>query len=275
VDDLYEKDPMTKPANHGKTKPYYAVSLERGLSVLRCFTSDRPTWSLSQISKAIRLNKTSTFRYVNTLIELGYLKRDPQTKMLRLGPQILIFSLGYLHSTDLREIARPLIDEVSETHDITIELAVYEEDTMVVLYRREASQAFGLRFPISRRKEQFYLSAIGKTILAHLSHADINDLLGKIDLIPKTENTFTQKEALIDELSLTRKRGYALNNEEWMQGVIGIAAPVMDQRTDSVVGAVCFDFLTLHHSIPMIENEFADIIINLADNISRLVEIHG
>ena len=123
---------MPKKPNNNTSKQYYSVSLERGLSILRCFTPDRPVWSLKHISETIGLNKTSTYRFANTLVQLGYLKKDPQTKLMRLGPQIATFGLGYFYSNTLREIARPLIDEISDTYNITTELAFYEEDTIAV-----------------------------------------------------------------------------------------------------------------------------------------------
>ena len=263
---------MPKKPNNNTSKQYYSVSLERGLSILRCFTPDRPVWSLKQISETIGLNKTSTYRFANTLVQLGYLKKDPQTKLLRLGPQISTFGLGYFYSNTLREIARPLIDEISDTYNITTELAFYEEDTIAVVYRREAVEAFVPRFPISRRKEQFYLSAIGKAILSHLPRKEFVEFLDGIQLIPKTENTITNKKDLITELEVTRKRGYALNNEEWVQGLIAIASPILDLHTTNVIGAVCFDFSTIHHSIGLIEREFADIVMKTAHDISQIVE---
>ena len=141
---------MPKKPNNNTSKQYYSVSLERGLSILRCFTPDRPVWSLKHISETIGLNKTSTYRFANTLVQLGYLKKDPQTKLMQLGPQIATFGLGYFYSNTLREIARPLIDEISDTYNITTELAFYEEDTIAVVYRREAVEAFVPRFPINR-----------------------------------------------------------------------------------------------------------------------------
>lgn len=266
---------MTKSPKPRKTEAYYSVSLERGLSVLRCFTPDRPNWTLSQISSAIELNKTSTYRYVNTLVELGYLKRDPQTKAIRLGPQIMTFSLGYFYSNNLLETARPLIDDVSETYNITTELAFYEEEMATILYRRDASEAFVPRFPISRKREQFYLSAIGKAILSNRSKIEIDASLANVELIPKTDNTITDKDAFAEELKLTRKRGYALNNEEWVTGLIAIAAPVMDNFAGKAIGAVCFDFSTINNSISKIEDKYANLAIKLAGNISRLVELHG
>ena len=224
---------MPKKPNNKPSKQYYSVSLERGLSILRCFTPDRAVWSLKQISETIGLNKTSTYRFANTLVQLGYLKKDPQTKLMQLGPQISTFGLGYFYSNTLREIARPFIDEISDTYNITTELAFYEEDTVAVVYRREAVEAFVPRFPIYRRKQQLYLSAIGKAILSHLP--------------PK-------------------------KFEEWVQGLIAIASPIIDLHTTKVIGAVCFDFSTIHHSIGIIEREFADVIMKTAREISQIVE---
>ena len=263
---------MPKKPNNKPSKPYYSVSLERGLSILRCFTPDRPVWSLKHISETIGLNKTSTYRFANTLVQLGYLKKDPQTKLMQLGPQIATFGLGYFYSNTLREIARPLIDEISNTYNITTELAFYEEDTIAVVYRREAVEAFVPRFPISRRKQQLYLSAIGKAILSHLPPKEFLEFIDGIKLLPKTENTITNKKDLIAELEVTKKRGYALNNEEWVQGLIAIASPIMDLHTTKVIGAVCFDFSTIHHSIEIIEREFADVLMKTARDISQIVE---
>ena len=64
------------------SKQYYSTSLERGMSILRLFTKDRGTWTLTQISKNLDLNKTSTFRFVNTLVQLGYLRKDPNPKLI-------------------------------------------------------------------------------------------------------------------------------------------------------------------------------------------------
>ena len=93
-----------------------------------------------------------------------------------------------------------------------------------------------------------------------------------MQLIPKTENTITNKKDLIAELEVTKKRGYALNNEEWVQGLIAIASPIIDLHTKKVIGAVCFDFSTIQHSIGIIEREFADVIMKTARDISQIVE---
>jgi transcriptional regulator len=69
--------------------------------------------------------------------------------------------------------------------------------------------------------------------------------------------------------------GYAINNEEWVPGLIAIAAPVMDNYAGKAIGAVCFDFSTINNSVTEIKDKFANLAIKLAGNISRLVALHG
>ena len=105
---------MKKDSNKS-AKQYYSTSLERGMSILRLFTRDRSTWTLTQISKNLNLNKTSTFRFVNTLVQLGYLRKDPNTKLISLGAQSMTLGANFYRTDDLYEVGKPLIEEAFET----------------------------------------------------------------------------------------------------------------------------------------------------------------
>jgi IclR family pca regulon transcriptional regulator len=164
-----------------------------------------------------------------------------------------------------------LIEEAFETYNVNTELALYNEDMIVVVYRREARESFVPRFPISRRKEQFYCSSLGKAILSALPQ---NEMLKIVEGLPsekKTANTFANKADLIADLEKSRERGYALNNEEWVPGLIAIAAPLINLHTSEVKGAVCFDFSTIQYSIKKVEKKYAKVIIKLASDISQLL----
>jgi DNA-binding IclR family transcriptional regulator len=87
----------------------------------------------------------------------------------------------------------------------------------------------------------------------------------------KTAKTFANKADLIADLEKSRERGYALNNEEWVRGLIAIAAPLINLHTSEVKGAVCFDFSTIQHSIKEVEKKYAKVIIKLASDISQLL----
>jgi DNA-binding IclR family transcriptional regulator len=66
-----------------KGKYYFSKSLEKGLKILSLFNRDNPVMTQSQIAKTLDLNMTSTYRYINTLVELGYLEKDAKTKEIR------------------------------------------------------------------------------------------------------------------------------------------------------------------------------------------------
>jgi len=60
---------------------YYVESLARGLAILSAFSEENPQLSLTDIAQRLKLNKSTTFRLLSTLEHLGYLQRDPQTKL--------------------------------------------------------------------------------------------------------------------------------------------------------------------------------------------------
>ena len=253
------------------SKQYYSTSLERGMSILRLFTQDRSTWTLTQISKNLDLNKTSTYRFVNTLVQLGYLRKDPNTKLISLGAQSMTLGASFYRTDDIYEVGKPLIEEAFETYQVNTELALYNEDMIVVVYRREARESFVPRFPISRRKEQFYCSSLGKAVLAALPQKEMMKIVNGLPNEKKTANTLANKADLIADLEKSKERGYALNNEEWVPGLIAIAAPLINLHTNEVKGAVCFDFSTIQHSIKQVEKKYAGVIIKLASDISELL----
>ena len=264
-----------KQIKKNSARQYYSTSLERGMSILRLFTPDRSTWTLTGISKTLDLNKTSTFRFVNTLVQLGYLKKDPDSKLISLGAQVMALGASFYRTDDLYAVGRPFIDEAFETYNVNTELALYNEDMIVVVYRREAKESFVPRFPISRRKEQFYCSSLGKAVLSALSRKQMLEIVTDLPNEKKTAKTLANKAELIADLEKASERGYALNNEEWVPGLIAIAAPLINLHTNEVRGAVCFDFSTIQHSIKEIEKKYAIVVIQLAGDISQMLSTIG
>ena len=90
---------------------YFSKTIEKGLRILNLFNQGRTRLSLKMISEEIGINKTSAFRYINTLVQLGYLKKDPQTKLLEIGPKAVYLSYTITKSFNLLQIIKPLVDE--------------------------------------------------------------------------------------------------------------------------------------------------------------------
>jgi len=248
---------------------YFSKSFEKGIRILNLFNPDRTSLNLKEISQELGLNMTSSFRYVNTLIQLNYLKKEPKTKVLKLG--IAALSMGYrlTKSFDPLQTIKPFLDGAHETHNVSVDSALFEIDSVVRLYQREVKGALTFHLPVVERA--LHCMAMGKAILAFLSEKEMMDLVESLHLIGKTNHSLTDKADLVADLIKTRERGYSLNNEEYVLGVISIGAPLLSPETQRPFGAICFDFLTVQNSIELVERKYAKIIVKLAHDISEVI----
>lgn len=252
-----------------KTDAYFLNTLEKGLEILNLFTPEHTSWTLNEIAQNSNLNKTTAYRYVNTLIQMGYLRKDPRTKILTVGPVALSLSYSLQGSFDLLRTIKPIIDQISDELNVTVDSTFWDGRKLIVLHRREAKNTLIFRLPPVVK--EMYCIAAGKAILAHLPESEMLRVIHLQNLVRRTPNTIYDKEALIADLEKTKRRGYALNNEEYIPGLLAIAAPFFNLQTNKVLGTVDFDFSTVGSSIASVEKKLAGPIIELANTISKAI----
>lgn len=248
---------------------YFSKTIEKGFAIVNLFDQNHTRRNLTEMSKILGINKTSTYRYVNTLIELGYLKRVANSKVIKLGPKALSLGYQFLQGFELLQSIKPLIDKTYQELGITIDTVLKEGDSLIAFYRRESKATINFRHPLISKS--IYARATGKAILANMSPEEISDYASKTELVPKTQTTVVNKNTLIEELELIKKRGYALSNEEYLPGLNAIAAPLFHFSKNRIIGAVSFDFPALQYSIENIESEFADTIKKIGMDLSEMI----
>ena len=119
--------------------------------------------------------------------------------------------------------------------------------------------------------EELYARAMGKAVLANLDPAELSKILAEIQFKKHTPNTLPDKDAILKDIKLTRSRGYSINNEEYVEGLICIGAPLMNFRENTVVGAVSLDFPTAEYSLDSIMQNFPGVLTKLASDLSETV----
>lgn len=251
------------------SKQHFSETLEKGLSILTLFNVNHQGLSLTEISKTLGINKTSIYRYLNTYCKLGYLRKDPMTKLFKLGPRTVALAYSFIQGSDLVDIIKPVVDKVTVKHRVHIDVGLLHNDSIYLLYRRLTEDTLSFR-PFTFGKGLHCL-ATGKAAMAFLPEKEQLDLIGRLRLEKKTENTIVNKSYLIDELKKTRKRGYALNNEEFIPGLIAIGAPLINYHTSRVLGAISFDTSTSRFTKGEFEKEYAGILVALAKQISAIL----
>src|SRR6202453_4311592 len=217
-------------------EPRYSQSLERGLAILGCFTPKRPVLGIADIADELGMSRSTTHRYVITLVALGYLEQGASRKY-RLGLRVTDLGMSALNSTGLREHSRPYLEELRQRTSYTVNLAVLDGTDILYVdrarsFRRGQSKidlglAPGSRLPA-------YCTSMGKLLMAYLPEAEQKDLVAEIKLTKRGPNTITNKKALRDELDGVAEAGFAVNDEELAPELHAISAPVRNEAREVV-----------------------------------------
>jgi DNA-binding IclR family transcriptional regulator len=256
-----------------KKDQYFSKTLEKGLSILNLFGREHPSRSLTEIATLTGINKTSTYRMVNTLIQLGYLRKSLNDKSLRLGPQA--FSMGHecFHGFDIYQGIKPIIDKTFFEHHISIDSALIDGYKLISLYRREMPNLVSFHLPLIM--DELYARAMGKIVLANLEPDDLEQYFSTLEPKKLTPYTLVDIDEIRKDIRKTKTRGYSINNMEYMTGVISIGAPMMNLTTQSVVGSVSLDFPSKDYPLEAIEQQYIGVLLNLAGEASDLITTAG
>lgn len=207
----------------------FISSVEKGFSVLNTFLPKNLNLTLSELARANGMTMGTAHRYLLTLKNLGYVMQDPETKKYRLTPKVLTLGFSVLRGMDLRSRVFPYMIEAARELDTTTQCAILEGAEIVYIERVRASDVVNLDLTTGSRLPA-YCTSMGKAILAFLDEKESLNLIGKMNLVPHTPYTITDRETLWKELKLTRQRGYAINNQELTLGLRTLAAPIFKER---------------------------------------------
>ncbi len=204
-------------------------SLERGLAILSSFHSDRALIGVSELSRELRLSRSTAHRYVATLAKLGYLQQDPDSKRYRLGPKVLDLGFSAINSMDVREISAPYLRQLSDETGFTANMAILDGPDVVYIERcrtsRSRQREIDLNLHVGSRLPA-YCTAMGKAILAFVAEEQLEEIIPRIEFVPRGPNTLTSASAFRAELEKIRASGIAVNDEELAYGLRSIAAPI-------------------------------------------------
>ena len=220
-------------------EPRYSQSLERGLAILSCFTPARPVLGIADIADHLGMSRSTTHRYVITLVALGYLEQGASRKY-RLGLRVTDLGMSALNSTGLREHSHAYLQELRERTSYTVSLAVLDGSDVLYVDRVRSFRRGQSKIDLDLRpgsRLPAYCTSLGKLLLANLPDSEQRDLFTSMKLTKRGPNTITSKRALRDELDEVRAAGFAVNDEELAPGLYSISSPVRNDNRE-VVAAI-------------------------------------
>lgn len=244
-------------------------SIDRVLDILEVLSAVPQGLALSDLAAATSLHASTAHRLLASLASRGYVRKDPESGKYRLTLRLYEISRRVSTVLDLFSASKPLLEVLA--NDVKEVVHLVERDGSDVVYLRKfepllrpisITSSVGLHNPM-------YCTGVGKSIMAYLPEKDALSIWNDTQVIQFTPKTITTWEALREDLSHVRERGYAIDDEEHDLGVRCIAAPIYNWN-GTPVGAMSISG-PVARITPDAIDEFSPKLINTAEKISELM----
>ena len=247
--------------------PRYRIqAVERVGAILDVFSTEDPELGVTDIAERTGLHKSTAHRFLVNLEAVGLLERDARTQRYRLG--LRMFEMGgiVLEQMSLWDEALPFLEGLVADSGETGHLAVLERGEAIYIEKVEARRA--LRIPSAMgRGYPAHATSLGKVLLSGLGEDEEREILGAHGMASYTRTTTTDVDALLAELADIRERGFAVDDEEYDEGLRCVGAPIRD-HTGRVVAALGIGG-PVTRVTPERVDDLARLVIDAADGLSR------
>ena len=242
-------------------------SVGRALSILELVAESNNGLSNSDLSRRLKIPKSSASYILRVLEKRDYLQRDTGGKY-RLGLQLMSLTSGAMSHLDVREVAKPILAEFLKKSRLPeAHLAVLDNGRAVYIEKMEAENSFikmdiwiGHRLPV-------HTTAIGKILVSFLPEDEILKILDLRGMERKTKKSITNPQKFLREAERVRKYGFAVDDEENAESVRCIAAPIYDAK-GKIIAALGTSSVVMHIDETHLP-KIVDLVIKSAAKVSR------
>jgi IclR family transcriptional regulator, acetate operon repressor len=218
-------------------REYTVASVARALRILDVVAAGPEEGiSLSEVARVLTVSKSTAYALIQTLVANGHLRAvEPGPRYL---PGAALMRLGDLAAQRfaLGSVCRPILHDLGRVTGLTIRAAINDRRRPLFIERVDAPGAIRFHTPLGA-PELPHTSSAGKAILAMLRDDEVRRVVSEVGLPRRTEKTITTVDELLADLQLTRRRGYAVDDEEDVAGVFCVGAAFTD-HSGRCAGAV-------------------------------------
>lgn len=205
----------------------FVTALARGLELLRCFAPGERHLGVTELARRTRLPKPTVSRLVGTLCKLGYLDHSEALGKYSLGTGVLSLGYSMLSNLDIRQLAKPFMQELAEYSRASVSLGVRDRLSMVYIETLRSSspiavqRSIGARLPIAT-------TSMGRAYLAALPESERNFLMDQIRL--RDEENWPRIKAGIEQGFIEyAERGFCLSIGAWEKEIVAVGVPFLGQ----------------------------------------------
>lgn len=254
---------------HARLTSSESTSIDQALNILEIFSEKNTNLGVTEISKTLKMSISTAHRTLLILKRRGYVEQDSRRGKYKLGLKVFELSCVFQNQTYFIEVAMPHLEHLASLANETINLAVLDQNQREIVYIAKIGSSEVLRTDIQIGTRLLaHCTALGKVLLAHLPESQLRKRFPPHTDIPTyTSNSLSNTDELRKCLEQVGRSGFAIDNEEFKEGVKCIAAPLR-ALSGKVVAAISIAAPTSRCS-PKRTEELKDMIIEVSNRISH------
>jgi DNA-binding IclR family transcriptional regulator len=211
---------------------YKVQALDRAFAVLDLLGESETPLGLAQVASALQLHKSTAHRFLMVLERHHMVERTVSGKF-RLGLRLFDFGNRAIEQYDLRDRAQPHLRRLVAETEETAHLCILEQARVIYIDKIEPARSVRMITRVGA-SNPVHCTSVGKAMLAFLPEERAADIIRRTRFERFTGRTIATAEALKAEIEKTRRRGYAVDDEELEEGLRCIAVPVLDAQRQPV-----------------------------------------
>jgi IclR family transcriptional regulator, KDG regulon repressor len=211
----------------------YIKSVIKATEILDVIRNNRKPLSLEEISRLLGQNKTTCFRFLQTMLELKLIVQENGSKSYKLGPKLITLGLSALNKFDLHTEAVPLMKKLREITGETVNLSILDQFEILIIERFRSGHVYNANLTVGSRLP-LHCTSQGKVILAFSTNEKQKELLAHINYEKYTDKTVENEVKLKKQMIESLKRGYSINREEFELGIAAVAGPILNHEYEPV-----------------------------------------
>jgi DNA-binding IclR family transcriptional regulator len=209
------------------SEPGSVQTVVRALKLLRLFTTDRPWWTVTDLSRATNLHKSIVTRMMSTMAQEGFVVQDPATRSYGVGPQAFAVGSVYQPYAVLHRLGHPVMEDLVAKSGHSVAIGVPTGKQFMVLHSIQGNGSLRVAFEPGERP-YFHAASIGKALLSGMTDDEVREIVGPNPLPKVTQHTIESLEALFEDLEQVRESGVSETREEALVGIGGVASAITD-----------------------------------------------
>jgi IclR family KDG regulon transcriptional repressor len=205
-------------------------AIDKCFSILELMSELKRPFGFNEMVKTLGLNKSTVFNILHTLNDLDVIEKGPDGRF-RLGPRLFILGNAAAEGSELIRMVHPYLETINDEFKLSSFFGILSDRHVIIMDKADRahtikiSSEIGMKIPV-------FAGVAGKALLSQLSEKAIDDILSQNTPKRYTSRTIIDKAAYRKEIVSVKKTGIAYDMEEYIEGLIAVAAPLDTCRPD-------------------------------------------